>query len=165
MYPRIARRQQRTAPFSEFRGGRSCLDPYHPSNPQPYSQSGFSLLDHAGNDPEVHQDILAILDEYLYLDLRDEEKVELAKQPDLFRTLLHLSPERRIEYFRNYELGRTHTNPELTNSLKDLSYEERIELAKQPNLYVTLPQVSPEKRVEYFRSHTVRIYKGGQCLN
>ena len=105
------------------------------------------------------------MDEYLYLDLRDEEKVELAKQPDLFRTLLHLSPERRIEYFRNYELGRTHTNPELTNSLKDLCDEERIELAKQPNLYVTLPQVSPEKRVEYFRSHTVRIYKGGQRLN
>ena len=24
--PRIARRQQRTAPFSEFRGGRPCLD-------------------------------------------------------------------------------------------------------------------------------------------
>ena len=27
LYPRIARRQQRTAPFSEFRGGRPCLDP------------------------------------------------------------------------------------------------------------------------------------------
>ena len=26
LYPRIARRQQRTAPFSEFRGGRPCLD-------------------------------------------------------------------------------------------------------------------------------------------
>ena len=26
MHPRIARRQQRTAPFSDFRGGRPCLD-------------------------------------------------------------------------------------------------------------------------------------------
>ena len=26
LYPHIARRQQRTAPFSEFRGGRPCLD-------------------------------------------------------------------------------------------------------------------------------------------
>ena len=111
--------------------------------------------------------------------------------------MLHISPERRIEYFREvtgrrpshpqsnlhpnpqppipepeidlrilYVLeGRISSVPELTNSLKDLCDEERIELAKQPNLYVTLPQVSPEKRVEYFRSHTVRIYKGDKCLN
>ena len=130
-------------------------------------------------------------------DLGDEEKVELAKQPDLFRTLLNLSPERRIEYFRKvtgrrpshpsnlypnpqpppvpdpeidfrilYVLeGRICTNPELINSFKDLSYEERIELAKQPNLYVTLLQVNPEERVEYFRTHTVSIYKGDKCLN
>ena len=26
LYPRIVRRQQRTAPFSKFRGGRPCLD-------------------------------------------------------------------------------------------------------------------------------------------
>ena len=26
LYPRIARRQQRTAPFSDSRGGRPCLD-------------------------------------------------------------------------------------------------------------------------------------------
>ena len=126
-------------------------------------------------------------------DLSDEEKVELAKQPDLFRTLLHLCPESRIGYFRKYtererhpdhpnnlhsitpppvtdpEIdlrilcmleGRICTNPELTNSLKDLSNEERIELAKQPSLYVTLLQVTPQNRVEYFRTHTVSIFKG-----
>ena len=93
---------------------------YPPSNPQPNPKSGLSLLDRAWNDPEVHQDILEILDErcgclpdplkthslqnYLVhwslADLGDEEKVELAKLPDLLRTLLNLSPERRIEYFR-----------------------------------------------------------------
>ena len=124
-------------------------------------------------------------------DLSDEEKVELAKQPDLFRTLLYLSPERRIRYFRKcterhpdhpnnlhhntpppvtdpeIDLrilcmleGRIRTNPELTNSLKDLSNEERIELAKQPSLYVTLLQVTIQNRVEYFRTHTVSIFKG-----
>ena len=56
--------------------------------------------------------------------------------------------------------GRIRTNPELTNSLKDLSNDERIELAKQPSLYVTLLQVTPQNRVEYFRTHTVSIFKG-----
>ena len=130
-------------------------------------------------------------------DLGDEEKVELAKQPELFRTLLHVSPERRIECFREFtgrqpshppsnlhpdpqtpvpepEIdlrilyvleGRISSVPELTNSLKDLSDEERIELAKQPNLYLTLLHVYPENRVEYFRTHTVSIYKGDKCLN
>ena len=34
LYSRIARRQQRTAPFSEFRGGRPCLD-----------QTGYDMTD------------------------------------------------------------------------------------------------------------------------
>ena len=34
LYPRSTRRQQRTAPFSEFRGGRPCLD-----------QTGYDMTD------------------------------------------------------------------------------------------------------------------------
>ena len=44
-------------------------------------------------------------------------------------------------------------------SLSDLSDEERLELAKQPDLRRNLLGVIPKKRVEYFRTHTVSINK------
>ena len=44
-------------------------------------------------------------------------------------------------------------------SIADLSDEERLELAMQPDLHRILLVTSPEMRVEYFRTHTVSICK------
>ena len=44
-------------------------------------------------------------------------------------------------------------------SIADLSDEERLELAMQPDLHRILLVISPEMRVEYFRTHTVSICK------
>ena len=117
-------------------------------------------------------------------DLSDEERLDLARQPELYKTLWQLRPDLRVDYFRMYmarfqqvsifsqasrnfdddsngilELltGSATMHPSLSADLFQLSDEEMVELAAQPSLYRTLMHVSPGKRVEYFRTHTVSI--------